>query len=238
MKLSVVLKLSKQLKIFVWCAFIISLSISIAAFATPLKNGKSTLAKTVVVDAGHGGFDGGAISVYGMPEKNINLSVALKTEEFLKLFGFNVVMTRCDDNALDSVKKNDMYKRLEIVKANPDSVFVSIHQNNFSQSKYFGAQMFYGKCNADSSKVLALILQENFRLNINPENTRQAKPAPEDLFLFRNSPVPSVLVECGFLSNYTEAKLLINEQYQNRIAFTIAQSIVQFYAAENIERIN
>lgn len=197
---------------------------------------KTSLRPTVVLDAGHGGFDGGATSVYGVFEKDINLSIAQKTETFLKLFGFNVVMTRTDDSALATKKKDDMYKRLDIIKNTTDSVFISIHQNNFSQSQYFGAQMFYGSRNSEDSKALALILQENFRVNLNPENTRQAKPASSDLFLFKNTPQPSVLVECGFLSNYTDAKLLVNEEYQNQIAFTIVQSVLTFYANETIER--
>ncbi|MBQ8868249.1 MAG: N-acetylmuramoyl-L-alanine amidase [Oscillospiraceae bacterium] len=197
---------------------------------------QTAIRPTVVLDAGHGGFDGGAVSVYGTLEKDINLSVAKKTEEFLKLFGFEVVMTRQSDEALSSSKKEDMYKRLDIIKGAPDSVFVSIHQNNFSQSRYFGAQMFYGSKNLDDSRALALALQENFKTNLNPQNTREVKPAPSDLFLFKNAPQPSVLVECGFLSNYNEAKLLANEEYQNQIAFTIAQSIIQFYANDMIER--
>ncbi len=191
---------------------------------------QTTIRPTVVLDAGHGGFDGGATSVYGNIEKDINLSIAKKTEDFLKILGFEVVMTRKDENALASNKKDDMYKRLEIVKGTPDSVFVSIHQNNYSQSQYFGAQMFYGSQNKDDSRALALVLQENFKANINPQNTREVKTAPNDLFLFKKSPVPSVLIECGFLSNFNEAKLLVNNEYQNKIAFTIAQSIAEFMA--------
>ncbi|MBQ7799263.1 MAG: N-acetylmuramoyl-L-alanine amidase, partial [Oscillospiraceae bacterium] len=168
---------------------------------------QTALRPSVVLDAGHGGFDGGTTSVYGALEKDINLSIAKKTEAFLKIFGFEVVMTRSDDGALASTKKEDMYRRLNIIKSAPDSVFVSIHQNNFSQSQYFGAQMFYGSQNKDDSRALALILQENFKANINSKNTREVKPAPNDLFLFKKAPQPSVLVECGFLSNYNDAKL-------------------------------
>ncbi len=197
---------------------------------------QTALRPSVVLDAGHGGFDGGATSVYGALEKDINLSIAKKTEVFLKILGFEVVMTRSDDGALASTKKEDMYKRLDIIKSEPDSVFVSIHQNNFSQGRYFGAQMFYGSQNKNDSRALALIMQENFKVNINPQNTREVKPAPNDLFLFKKAPVPSVLIECGFLSNYDDAKLLVNDEYQNRVAFTIAQSITQFYANNVIER--
>ena len=143
-------------------------------------------------------------------------------------------MTRRDDGALASNKKDDMYKRLDIIKSASDSIFISIHQNNFSQSQYFGAQMFYGSKNSDDSRALALVLQENFKSNLNPKNQRAVKKAPANLFLYKNSPQPSVLIECGFLSNYNEAKLLNNEEYQNQIAFTIAQSVTDFYANDII----
>ena len=96
--------------------------------------------------------------------------------------------------------------------------------------------MFYGSQNKDDSRAVALILQENIKANINPKNTREVKPAPNDLFLFKKAPQPSVLVECGFLSNYNDAKLLVNDEYQNRIAFTIAQSVAEFMANNVIER--
>ncbi len=198
---------------------------------------QTVIGKKVVIDAGHGGFDGGATSVYGDLEKDINLSIAKKTEQFLKVLGFEVVMTRSDDNALAGTKKEDMYKRLEIVKGSPDSIFVSIHQNYFSQSKYFGAQMFFGSGYAQEGRALALTLQENFKTNLIAGNTREVKAASDDLFLFKNAPQPSVLVECGFLSNYNEARLLKNEEYQNKIAFTIAQSISEFYLDDTTERI-
>ena len=197
---------------------------------------KTTIGPNIVLDAGHGGFDGGATSVYGVLEKDINLSIALKTERFLKLLGFNVVMTRKTDEALAPTKKEDMYKRLEIIKNTPDCVFVSIHQNKFSQSKYYGAQMFYGSNNEEDSRALSLVLQKNFKSNIDNDNLRQVKPVENSLFLFKKSPVTAVLVECGFLSNYNEAKLLNNNEYQNKIAFTIAQSIAEFFANNSIER--
>lgn len=195
-----------------------------------------TIRPTVVLDAGHGGFDGGATSLTGSLEKDINLQIAKKTSSALHLFGFDVVMTRSDDSALANTKKDDMYARLDIIKNTPDSVFVSIHQNHYSQGKYFGAQMFYGSSIEQESRAMALILQENFRQNLNAENTRQAKAAPSDLFLFKNAPQPSVLVECGFLSNYEETRLLENEEYQTKIALTIAQSICEYYQNAGIER--
>ena len=191
---------------------------------------------TVIIDAGHGGFDGGASSISGALEKDINLSIALKTRAALTLFGFNVIMTRTDDRALANTKKEDMYARLDIVKNNPDSIFVSIHQNHYSEGKYSGAQMFYGTNNSADAKSLATILQNNFKENLNPQNTRQIKSADKSLFLFKNAPQPSVLIECGFLSNFNEARLLENEKYQTKIALTIAQSISEYYSNKDVER--
>lgn len=189
----------------------------------------TSITPTVVIDAGHGGFDGGAISLFGHLEKDINLSIALKLEGILKLLGFKTVMTRKTDSALAHTKKEDMYARLEIVNKAYDSVFISIHQNHFSQSKYFGAQMFYGSKNETESKNLASILKEKFKENINSQNKREIKKAPSDLFLFKKAEIPSVLVECGFLSNENEAKRLSESEYQTKIAFTIAQGICQYF---------
>ena len=195
-----------------------------------------TIRPTVILDAGHGGFDGGATSVTGRLEKDINLEIALKTRDVLRLFGFDVVMTRTDDRALANRKKDDMYARLDIVNGNPDSVFVSIHQNHYTQEKYFGAQMFYGSASEEESRALSIVLQKNFRENLNSENNRQPKKADSSLFLFKKAQQPSVLIECGFLSNYEEAHLIENEEYQTKIALTIAQSICEYYKNTDIER--
>lgn len=187
--------------------------------------------KTVVIDAGHGGFDGGAVSVYGVLEKDINLEISLKTEKYLKLLGFKVVMTRKDENAIADTKKEDMYKRLAILEENRDAVFLSIHQNLFSEQKYSGAQMFYGTQNSDS-EMLAQIMQDTFKQNLNKNNDRQIKKAYNDLFLFKKAKQPCVLIECGFLSNFNEAKLLNNEEYQNKIAFSICEGLLKYYSLE------
>ncbi len=194
------------------------------------------LRPTVVLDAGHGGFDGGTVSLYGTPEKEVNLAVALASCRFLQLFGFRVVLTRSEDTALAADKKQDMHRRLEIIRREPDAVFLSIHQNHFTEQKYFGAQMFYGSRREQESRQLAAVLQDRFRENLNMQNNRQIKPAPADLYLFKNAPQPCVLVECGFLSNPEEAKLLVNPDYQGQIAFTIAQAVFEFQAQPPAER--
>lgn len=137
-------------------------------------------------------------------------------------------MTRKSDSALSGDKKSDMYKRLDIINSHKDSLFISIHQNHFSEEKYFGAQVFYGSKNEEQSKNLADIIQQNLKNDINPENNRQIKKAYSSLFLFKKAEQPCVLIECGFLSNKNETELLINDKYQTKIAFCIAKSIFEF----------
>lgn len=185
-------------------------------------------APTVILDAGHGGFDGGTSSQNGVLEKDINLKIALKLEGILSSLGYNVIMTRKSDSALSGDKKSDMYKRLDIINSHKDSLFISIHQNHFSEEKYFGAQVFYGSKNEEQSKNLADIIQQNLKNDINPENNRQIKKAYSSLFLFKKAEQPCVLIECGFLSNKNETELLINDKYQTKIAFCIAKSIFEF----------
>ena len=196
--------------------------ISIETFVNPKLN------KKIIIDAGHGGFDGGATSVFGDLEKDINLEISKSLCDTFKIFGFDVVMTRNDDKALARTKKEDMYKRLEIIRKYPDSIFLSIHQNHYSEEKYFGPQMFYGKGNGEESKILAEILQQNFK-KISPDNIRQVKESYPSLFLFKKATQPSVLIECGFLSNNRESALLKSREYQKKIAFIIVESVLEYY---------
>lgn len=190
---------------------------------------------TVVIDAGHGGFDGGAIGLDGVLEKNINLQIALKLNDILRAGGFKTVMTRNDDSAVPNddavstvtLKKDDMRKRLSIMDTTPNSIAVSIHQNTFSQSRYKGAQIFYG-VNNPMSKILAESIQRSFADNLQKDNSRGIKKAQKDLFLLYFTKAPAVIVECGFLSNPEELKNLQNEDYQSKIAFTIYKGILDY----------
>ena len=185
------------------------------------------LNRTVVIDAGHGGFDGGTISENGILEKDINLSIAKKTQDMLANMGYNVVMTRSTDTALAHNKKDDMYSRLDIINNSGASLFVSIHQNHYTEQKYYGAQFFYKK--DENSKKLAETLKQSFLENIDPQNKRETKEVYSSLFLFNKSKIPCVLCECGFLSNKKEAALLNDASYQTKIAFSIAESIHKYY---------
>lgn len=198
-------------------------------------NGQLHASPKIIVDAGHGGFDGGAEGFTGTVEKDINLPIALKVRDMLSLFGFEVIMTResdistCDEeiSGIANQKTSDILNRFALIEANPDAAFLSIHQNKFPDSSQFGAQMFYGPKSGES-ELLAGILQQNFREMLQPENERQVKEATDSVYLLYHSPVPSVLIECGFLSNPHEEALLKDEKYQNQIAFVIAASVLQY----------
>ncbi|HIZ55511.1 MAG TPA: N-acetylmuramoyl-L-alanine amidase [Firmicutes bacterium] len=189
----------------------------------------------IIIDAGHGGLDGGTVGVNGMSEKDINLDIALKLQDFLTISGYDVVMTRTEDVSIhdDSAhtvadkKRSDLQKRLKIVNNNPNSITVSIHQNFFTEGKYSGAQMFYGTKNV-LSEYMATCIQDTFVEYLQPENTRQIKPIGSEVYLIHNATTPAVLVECGFLSNPEEAALLATDEYRNKVAFTIFKGIISF----------
>lgn len=193
--------------------------------------------ETIVIDAGHGGFDGGAVGYNGIIEKDINLAIAQNLKQLLLISGFNVVMTRDSDVALcdgstDEVaavtmKKTDMRRRLKIMDETKNSITVSIHQNKFEQQSPHGAQMFYG-VNNPLSKTLAECIQGKFVENLQKDNTRQIKMAQKDLFLLYYTKSPAVIVECGFISNPEEAGLLANKEYQKKVALTIFEGITEF----------
>lgn len=181
---------------------------------------------TVVIDAGHGGFDGGAVSANGVVEKDINLSVAVYLDSFFSAGGYDVVMTRTDDTLLSSPnhtgskKRSDLFGRVETAQKYDNPVFISIHQNKFEIPKYKGLQVYYSK-NAPQSEIIAKNIQRYARENIQPENNREAKPAGSSILVLDKLKIPAVLVECGFLSNPDEAKLLSDDAYRRKLAFVI-----------------
>ncbi len=189
----------------------------------------------IILDAGHGGIDGGAVSKDGTVEKDINLAITLKLRDLLSLSGYQVVLTRDTDRSIHSegavsirdIKRSDLQNRLELTNTFPNGIFVSIHQNYYTESKYSGAQFFYSPNHA-GSQVLAETLQSLFREKLQPQNERQIKPAGKDLYLMTNIKIPAVLAECGFLSNVTEAALLTEEEYQQKIAFVLYEGLLSY----------
>lgn len=188
----------------------------------------------VVIDAGHGGEDSGAVA-NSVLEKDINLEIALKLRDMLKASGIEVKMIRESDVSIYDTasgtirerKVSDLKNRVEIVNNNKKNILVSIHQNKFEQSKYSGAQMFYST-NNDKSQILAENIRKSITGLIQPENKRELKKGGSDIYLLNKAAVPAVIVECGFISNEEEAKNLSNEEYQSKIAFAIYCGILEY----------
>ena len=179
----------------------------------------------VILDAGHGGMDGGALSADGVCEAPITLSVAEKTQALFHFWGVHALMTRTDEQSLNyhegaSARENknaDLNARLAVAKQYQGVPFISIHLNQFSQAQYSGAQVFYNR----AGELLAQPLQAAMRAALDPQNNRVCKPAPEGVFLMKNIGAPAVTVECGFLSNPEECAKLQQDQYQTKIALAI-----------------
>lgn len=185
----------------------------------------------IVIDAGHGGTDPGKIGINDALEKDINLSLALKLRDILEKKDINVILTRDSDVALHSEnatnkKAEDMQNRCALIKeANP--VFtVSLHQNSYITEDVKGAQVFYyGQ--SEEGKKLAEYIQASLIERVDPENTRTIK-ANESYYLLKKTPTPTVIVECGFLSNPTEAELLLTEEYQEKLVRAIYMGIMDY----------
>lgn len=200
--------------------------------------------RTIVLDAGHGGIDSGTSSDdKTIFEKDINLAITLKLKELIESSGGLVVLTRDDDSSLYEENGNkttrqkyneNLKNRKKIADESNADMFISIHLNYFTQSKYYGAQTFYPESNKDG-KALASCIQDEFKRVVDNSNNRVIKPR-NDLYLLKDCKIPSALIECGFLSNEKEAKLLNDEEYQEKIAWAIYSGI-QKYFDEN-ENIN
>ena len=189
---------------------------------------------TVVLDAGHGGEDGGAVSASGIHEKDVNLAVTMALGELLSANGISVIYTRKEDVLLydktvdyhGRKKSLDLAARRKIAEDTPNGIFISIHMNAFPQSQYSGFQVWYSK-NSPHSLTLAQTIQTNATEQLQPENDRRVKPATSSIYLLHRLQCPAILVECGFLSNPTEAELLASESYQNQLAFLLFLSITE-----------
>lgn len=189
----------------------------------------------VIIDAGHGGIDGGTQSADGTLEKEINLKIALKLNDFLLNMGIETVLIRDSDISVHDEsavtirekKVSDIHNRLNVVESTENAVLVSIHQNYFTQPKYSGAQVFYSKNNPDSG-VIADIIQRTIADCLQKDNSREIKQSGSEIYLLHNTTAPAVMVECGFLSNPDEAQRLKDEAYQQKIAFLIAISLYEY----------
>ncbi len=188
--------------------------------------------KVIVIDPGHGGEDPGKVGINDVLEKEINLAISEKLKELLEKEGYAVILTRKDDNGLyessDTNKKvTDMKARCRIIEEAGADIVVSIHQNSFHQESVCGAQVFYYKY-SEQGRKLATVVQEAIREGLDPENTRQAKEN-SSYYMLVHTPCPTVIVECGFLSNREEAERLAQEYYQAKVASAVCKGIQTFF---------
>lgn len=232
-----------------WKYIIISISIIITSLLIiKVKNTSADVMeympvsnKIIVLDAGHGGIDPGAMNKEKtILEKDINLEITKKLRDLIELSGGKVIMTRDKDISLYKEGENkttrqkyneNLKNRRKIIEESNANLFVSIHLNAFEQSKYYGAQTFYPKDN-EESKELAQFVQDELKRVVDQNNNRKIKPR-DDIYLLKNEKMPSILIECGFLSNEKESKLLADSKYQERIAWAIYVGIQKYLNSTN-----
>ncbi len=195
---------------------------------------KATQRYTVIIDAGHGGFDGGAVAPDGTLEKDLNLSVALKLDSVLKIMGYDTVLVRdtdvstADDKGTErSQKVSDIKARLRLTEKYKDALFVSIHMNKYTSPQPHGAQVFYSQ--VDGSKELAECIQRSITAGVQTDNKRVVKKTTKDIYLLYHAVIPSVIAECGFISNPNDFLKLKSDEYQLKMAAAIAAGINDYY---------
>lgn len=201
----------------------------IATMATPATS------KTIVVDAGHGGEDGGAVASDGVMEADINLRIALKLQNLLEQSGATVILTRSDENAIYNLdkktlrdkKNSDIKNRVKIGNNSSADIFVSIHLNKIPQSEYYGWQTFF-KDGSEEGKRLATCIQNNLNEAIQKENKRVPLKI-NNVYIIKHVEIPISIVECGFLSNPEEREQLEDNSYQNKLAWGIYNGVMDYF---------
>ncbi|MFA6948201.1 MAG: N-acetylmuramoyl-L-alanine amidase [Eubacteriales bacterium] len=190
---------------------------------------------TVIIDAGHGGEDGGASSASGIVEKDLNLKIAFELRDYLTLCGVDCVLTREDDRLLytdyikGTLKRQDLNNRLAVSREYPDAVFISIHMNTFPDVRCRGLQIYYSP-NEPSSADIARAVQSAVKERLQPDNNRRTKPAGSSIFLLNRIESPALLIECGFLSNEAESAALADDISRRSLAFVIGDAICGWFA--------
>ena len=239
-----VVNLKKSAFSFRLCAVLLVLTVLLSSAVGIIidKYGRSLLpvssdseqAQTVIIDAGHGGEDSGAVGTNGVYEKDLNLDISLLIGEMLSERGYNVVYTRTEDKLLYKPEENikgirkisDLKNRCAIACENPNAIFVSIHMNSFGQSKYSGLQVYYSEDNEESQR-LANTIQSKVKETVQGENNRKIKKG-KGLYLLENIENPAVLIECGFLTNPDECAKLSDKEYQKELSFAIVCGIIEY----------
>lgn len=238
-----VINAKKALKAFKFVALTLVIGILIGVIVNATEN-KFTLASAeselvIVIDAGHGGEDSGAVGINGAYEKDLNLAIALAVGEELKNRGYNIVYTRTEDKMLYTPEENikgmrkisDLKNRCKITNQYDNCIMISIHMNTYGSSKYSGLQVYYADGN-EESRELATRIQNSVRSKIQPDNNRQVKNG-KSLYLLDNSNGTPVIVECGFLSNEAECQKLSQKEYQKELSFSIIYGIIEYINESN-----
>ena len=212
--------------VVVFCTMVALAVLGSRAVEVIAENSTVIAKSTVIIDAGHGGIDGGATSCNGIMEKDLNLEIATRLEDLMHLLGVQTLMIRRDDSSVhtsgDTIatkKVSDLKNRVNIVNSTPNSFLISIHQNYFQDSQYHGGQIFYAQDAVSSG--FAEELQAKFNTLLTPGSNREAKKAT-GIYLMEHIKSPGILVECGFLSNFDEEVKLRNADYQKKICCLIA----------------
>lgn len=230
--------LSKKRLIFL--SFVICLSLVIPIVTIHQINSIETVAlpttnRTIIIDAGHGYPDEGASSSNGITESAINLQISLKLKKLLESIGAKVILTRSDESGIyessaktiREMKISDLKKRVEIANTSNADIFISIHLNKISESQYYGWQTFYKK-NSSEGELLAKSIQTKLNETIQKENKRESLTI-SNIYIVDNVTIPISVVECGFLSNPEEEKLLQTDEYQSKLALGIFMGIVEYF---------
>ena len=186
--------------------------------------------KTVIIDPGHGGIDVGTVGIDGSLEKNINLSISLDLYDYLMVSGINTVLTRDGDyevyRAGEKRTKSDLYNRMDFINSVPNSILISIHQNHFENEAEWGTQVWFSP-NDEISPTLADKILLSVKKNIQPENKRENKVSDNSYYILYKAQKPSVMVECGFVSNKNENNKLQDKEYQKDMAYSILAGICE-----------
>lgn len=221
----------------IWMAIVVVAVVSTAWLLTLLPEDQATaaqIAPTLVIDAGHGGEDGGAVAADGTLESDINLDIALRLKALADFWGVDAVMTRTEENidypedaeTLSARKKSDQNARVSLIHNTPGAVLLSIHQNNYPASAPWGIQVFYGE--QEGSEAFASLIQQNMTSQLCPNNRRLEEAIDDTIYLMRRAECPSVLVECGFLSNPSDLANLQSESYRLKLATVMLSSYLQY----------
>ncbi|WP_010279741.1 N-acetylmuramoyl-L-alanine amidase CwlD [Paenibacillus senegalensis] len=242
------LNLNGSLKLLLGC-WIVALLVYLFTFELPSARTWSywTLplsGKVIALDPGHGGVDGGAVSKDGLIEKDVTLSLALYLRDYLQEAGAIVVMTRETDKDLASPgtkglskrKTEDLLNRADFIESHKADMLVSLHLNAIPSARWRGAQTFYYSGGQALSKPLAAHIQDELTLQL--QNTDRVAQTADTVYLLKTLPIPSVLVEAGFLSNPEEAALLSQDDYQRKVAAAIYQGILKYYSGETVGEAN